>query len=307
MKKQNQQNQQEKLDLEKLSPPLSWPWEIVSHPRRRGGDAGGGVVVPSGIGAFNDNDIAEAEDFDVFLGRHLKLDLVTLNDSSWASFAIAFGELPAVWSSREVLWDVPLCCNIGDLQGVADGDFDATFTACAEAIVRPFGRHLIRLGADFNLLSSHSRAFDGSGNPTAAVWVAAFKRVVGLFRAVGGPTAFAFVWAPRAGVAIANGLDATLCFPGPSFADVCGVNVFETLAAGVGDGSADFTAIKVASLGLDWVRSFAGAQGCLWALPAWGVGSDNFFAFMTSLCSYIVQFSPWFQVYWNSGEDQLIT
>ena len=113
------------------------------------------------------------------------------------------------------------------LQDVASGAFDRTFAfVAAQLIVNGFPDAILRLGWEFNL------PLFPWGNPWtdqrqhAAAYVAAFRHVAAVMRAVPG-NSFKILWCPNKGKPSSPTTDVTLAYPGDDVVDYVGLDVYD--------------------------------------------------------------------------------
>jgi hypothetical protein len=178
--------------------------------------------------------------------------------------------VPGVWlklnPERNVVWSVPLTVKGTPLAEVAQGDHDMAFDAAARAIARAQPKAIIRLGWEMNVADM---AWFAGGHE--ADYIAAFRRVVGIFRRASPD--FRYDWCPGWGNQDAP---ADKTYPGDDVVDIIGLDVYDFKQ----DGSADerWTRFYVdAPFGLKWHREFASQHGKPMSYPEWGVGQfgDN--------------------------------
>jgi hypothetical protein len=247
-----------------------------------------------GVGVYNGNDLSAVAAFNTWLGHNAALQIVFFDSSSWTNFANGINYETNLFTGLNCIWSVPLAAQQGTLPAVA----------CAKSILAnaPANQSIIiRLGWEFNLLSSPSRAFDGSGNPIPATWVSAYQHVVNIFRTTS--QRFRFVWCPNIDNASSNGLTITDCYPGDMYVDYVGVDsYFSSAYDSVSDqGAGYFGYVKAQGAGYDWLVAFASTHGKAWCIPEWGVDSDAATAYMADFCAYLVANNCAFTGYWNSN------
>ncbi len=113
--------------------------------------------------------------------------------------------------------------KMADLKAIAGGAWDDYFIEAAHT-VRDFGSPVF-ISIDHEMNGTwypYSQAFPGS-NTTAADYVAAWKRIVSLFRQNGANNA-AFVWSPN--VPDVGGVSYASYYPGDSYVDWVGVSFY---------------------------------------------------------------------------------
>jgi beta-mannanase len=137
-------------------------------------------------------------------------------------------------TNRPVIFSLYMCdTTTTNLSHITSGSLDSYFTAAAAAFIGyipkdPNGLTYVRLGWEFNL-GGFPWAVGLVPENTSAAFVAAFRRIVRLFRAVS--ASFRFVWCPGNG----NGADATpiQSYPGDDYVDVIGVDAYQFTKYGI--------------------------------------------------------------------------
>ncbi|WP_131114536.1 hypothetical protein [Lichenihabitans psoromatis] len=201
--------------------------------------------------------------------------------STWDSFGeTAF--LPALWKAanptRRMVWSVPLTMKGTPLSDVAAGLHDPEFRQAAMAIAAAQPSAVIRFGWEMN--DKQTAWFAG---PDPQAYVAAFRHVVALFRAVS--PRFRFDWCPSWG---AQDMAADLAYPGDDVVDTIGLDVYDY--ADHKSPEARWTAsVLEAPFGLTWQRDFAQRHGKDMSYAEWGVGQagDN--------PSFVQHMTDWFR------------
>jgi hypothetical protein len=180
--------------------------------------------------------------------------------------------VPGVWvklnPERNVVWSVPLTVKGTPLAEVAHGDHDAAFEAAARAIAKAHPKAIIRLGWEMNVADM---AWFAGGHE--ADYIAAFRRVVGIFRRASAD--FRYDWSPGWGNQDAAADEA---YPGDDVVDIIGLDVYDFDFEHDGGPEERWTRFYVdAPFGLTWHRAFADQHGKLMSYPEWGVGQfgDN--------------------------------
>ena len=177
--------------------------------------------------------------------------------------------VPGVWKklnpSRNVVWSVPLTVKGTPLADVANGLHDGEFEAAARAIAAAQPKAVIRLGWEMNI----SMAWFAKDRE--ADYIAAFRRVVGIFRRHS--SEFKYDWCPGWG---AQEMPADLAYPGDDVVDYIGLDVYDYKHEGSPEERWNAFYLK-APFGLEWHRDFAAKHRKLMSYPEWGVGQfgDN--------------------------------
>jgi hypothetical protein len=138
------------------------------------------------------------------------------------------------------------------IPGVAAGRYDARFTTLADFIkARPATTFILRLFWEFNYTGSEWNDTHYGGNP--AVFVAAWRRAVGIFRAKRVPNVL-FDWNPIR-VASAASQDPRPYYPGNDFVDVIGTDAYPK--------NVQLSCYQLATTGVngsDWYAEFSGKK-----------------------------------------------
>ncbi|MBR1121257.1 hypothetical protein JQ628_07000 [Bradyrhizobium lablabi] len=191
------------------------------------------------------------------------------NDDSWEKLS-RFTWVPGVWKklnpARNVAWSLPLTMKDTPLSDVAEGKHDAEFEQAARAIAEAQPRAIIRLGWEMNL---EQMVWFTRGHE--ADYIAAFRRVVGIFRKHSRD--FRFDWCPGWGP---QETPADLAYPGDDVVDIIGLDVYDFKYDGTPEERWEKFYLK-APFGLEWHRDFAAKHNKLMSYPEWGVGhfGDN--------------------------------
>lgn len=177
--------------------------------------------------------------------------------------------VPGVWKklnpSRNVVWSVPLTVKGTPLADVANGLHDREFEAAARAIAAAQPKAIIRLGWEMNI----SMAWFAKDRE--ADYIAAFRRVVGIFRRHS--SEFKYDWCPGWG---AQEMPADTAYPGDDVVDYIGLDVYDYKHEGSPEERWNAFYLK-APFGLEWHRDFAAKHRKRMSYPEWGVGQfgDN--------------------------------
>lgn len=190
-------------------------------------------------------------------------------EETWEQFS-KFTWVPGIWKklnpARIVVWSVPLTMKGTPLADVTAGKYDLEFESAAKAIADAQPKAIIRLAWEMNLEQSNWFA---KGNE--ADFVAAFRRVVGIFRKQS--SSFKFDWCPGWGP---QEMPADLAYPGDDVVDYIGLDVYDFKFEGTPEERWQKFYLKP-PFGLEWHRDFAALHGKPMSYPEWGVGNfgDN--------------------------------
>jgi hypothetical protein len=215
------------------------------------------------------------------LGQKPAYAMDFLDGTSWQSIEDPSWFL-SQWqgSGYQMIWGVPILpnsfspdSNVSDtsgsasgLQQGAQGDFDQYFVTLAQALVAGGqGDSIIRLGWEFN-----GGWFPWAANGSAANFIAYWQNIVTAMRSVSGQD-FKFEWNPTLGdLGVGNLAD---YYPGSNYVDYIGADVYDQEWATYPGAAAEFSNMETETYGLNWLATFAAAQGKPITLPEWGLGS----------------------------------
>lgn len=238
--------------------------------------------------------------------------------TDWASIA---GTWPAsAWkgSGANLLLGVDMIANavagsttaVGYMQGVANGTYDSTFAAVAKNCVAngfDASNMMWRIGWEFNLgWAPWSSNSNNSKAPNAALFVAAYKRIVDVARTV--IPNLQFMWNPSRGD---NGVgNLANYYPGSSYASVVALDVYDEQWGTTPTEPSEMNLILTEPYGLDWLVTFAASAGAKCGLGEWGLwkkatsrneglGDDPYF--ITQMLTWIKANGGGPCVFWNNG------
>ncbi len=195
------------------------------------------------------------------IGQQPNFVMVILNARSWQTLTDP-SPLLSRWGGTgyKLIWDVPMLPRTGGatLSEGSTGDYNQYFVTLATSLVAGGqGSSILRLGWDFNW-SGHADEFD-------AYW----QQIVTAMRSVRGAN-FQFEWNPTGPVNAAGNLENY--YPGSSYVDLIGLDVFDNAPGSYPGTAAEFTKIETEPYGLNWLATFAAEQGKPVTIPEWGVG-----------------------------------
>jgi hypothetical protein len=207
------------------------------------------------------------------LGVSPKFATDYFDDTSWAGIADDTWDLSA-WqnSGYQMIWGVPMLPATGGytLAAGATGAYDSYFTTLADNLVADgMGTAVLRLGWEFNTSSSPWQAAGQAAN-----FVAYWRQIVTTMRAVPGQH-FLFEWNVNRGdngsedAAIGN---LASYYPGNSYVDIVGMDIYDLGWNTYPGAAAEFTAIETQKWGLNWLASFGAANDKPLAIPEFGLG-----------------------------------
>jgi hypothetical protein len=176
-------------------------------------------------------------------------------------------------SGFQMIWTVPMLPNTGgvSLAAGATGAYNAYFAALADNLVAAgMGDSVLRIGWEFN---QSTYPWYAAGQPTN--FVNYWRQIVTTMRSVQGAN-FSFEWNPSRGD---NGpKDAAMgsfaaYYPGDSYVDIVGMDVYDGSWDTYPGSAAEFQTILTQTWGLDWLASFGSAHNKPLAIPEMGLGS----------------------------------
>lgn len=243
-------------------------------------------------------------DFETWLGR--RLDFVTCfgGRASWDDFTGSVGwgvgQEPTVTGStngRFVMWAQPMIADGANLAAAAAGTYDTYYQQVAQSLANSPVRS-IRLGWEFTG-EWYPWAIGQNGN-TAAQYVSAWKKIVGIFRQYA--TDFKFDWC--------GNLDRPVhedAYPGDAYVDTISVDIYQDTQYHSIDTAARWAFIRnprAGNAGLDWLLDMGKRHNKKIGLPEWGSNfNDN--GLIPYLRQWIIDNNAWFvhHGYWNSTSD----
>jgi hypothetical protein len=219
--------------------------------------------------------------FDSWLGRSADYITVFLQFGSWASFDASVSTIIANYSgdTRPKIWTIGPTVTGTSLASAASGSGDSHFLAAAHAIVADApasGFIFVRIGHEFNLAGGYPWEVINSNSWTN--FVAAFRRVAGLFRSVS--PRFRFIWNPNwitiNGNGSGSGSDVTAAYPGDAYVDVIGADFYYNSSKDDTSSDVAFNYVRdLANSGLAWQVSFARAHGKALCVCEFGTNWDK--------------------------------
>jgi len=175
-------------------------------------------------------------------------------------------------SSYSMIWGVPILPLTGgySLATGATGAYNQYFVTLAQGLVAGGqGSSIIRLGWEFN-----GSWFPWAAANQAANFIAYWQQIVTAMRSVSGAN-FKFEWNPASGDQSAGAGNLADYYPGNSYVDLIGLDVYDISWGSYPGAAAEFTTLVTEHYGLKWLASFAAQQGKPMTLPEWGLGSGD--------------------------------
>ncbi len=206
----------------------------------------------------------------------------------WAAMDNGGGEGGWKGSGLRLVLGVPILPGVGTLAQGATGSYNQYFATLAQNLVsQGEGNAILRLGWEFN---GNWYPWSVANNTDAQNFASFWRQIVNTMRAVPGQQ-FQFIWNPNQGGP--TSWDLTQAYPGSAYVDYIGTDVYDEYWGTPQTPQGSWNNIVTQSWGLNWVSSFAAAQGKPIAFPEWsvcfrndghGLGDDPYF---------INQFANW--------------
>lgn len=185
---------------------------------------------------------------------------------SWEEMK-AYRWIPPFWTklnpNRRLVWSVALTMKGVPLAAIAAGAHDADFAEAAATIAAAQPAAVIRIGWEMN-----GDWFAWASKGVEADYVAAFRRVVRIFRAAS--SRFTFAWTPGAGALAGSPEQA---YPGDDVVDTIGLDLYDIPSDKPPAEAWD--AAYSGPFGLAWLERFAARHGKPMHLGEWGAGLLN--------------------------------
>jgi hypothetical protein len=245
-------------------------------------------AAPAPIGVFPGSAAARSvARFEQSLGRRVDYGHDYIHKNSWSSITnvrwLARRWTNAGFAGRTVITVPMLPDRGGSMAAGAEGTYNKHFRLMAQRLVAGGqGAAVLRIGPEFNgtwfRWTIRSR---GASARYKAYW----RQIVNTVRAVPGAS-FTFDWSPNGGSSWAGKrrLRAATAYPGDSFVDYVGLDIFDQSWARHGrNASRRWREFLTQADGLNWHARFAAAHGKPMTFPEWGLvkrrdgrgGGDN--------------------------------
>ena len=191
-----------------------------------------------------------------------------LSQNSWAEMQSGAAWAIGCWQGQglRLSLGVPMVTKGGSLAEAASGAYDDQFRKIGALLVaKGFSGAFLRIGWEFN---GGWYPWKANGDPIA--FTAAFRHIVGVFRAVPGQH-FSIVWNPSTG---AGTVPADQLWPGNDVVDLVGIDVYnQSWRAQDRDPAVRWQGYLTTNYGLNWAASFAAAHHKRIVVPEWGTGT----------------------------------
>ena len=176
----------------------------------------------------------------------------------------------------------------GTLAEGATGAYNQYFTILAQTLVKDGAANaILRLGWEFN---GTWYPWSVANNTDAQNFAAFWRQIVKTMRAVPGQQ-FKFLWNPNGGGSSSWNLE--LAYPGSAYVDYIGTDVYDGYWGSPFTPQASWNSAVTQTWGLNWLATFAAAEGRPIAIPEWSVDfRDDGFG-LGDDPNFINQFSNW--------------
>ena len=266
------------------------------------------VPTAKAMGVYEDNGCFGAKEtatYSAWVGAKPTNVLDFLTYGTWSQVEGDAGFLIPCWSGQgyQLILSLPMLTTdkSATLADVANGLHDATYIKIANLLVsNGLQNTILRVGWEFNL--SNSIWFAGTTQAQFAQWIAAFRHIVQVMRAVPGQQ-FKFDWNFSYG---SSSMDAADAYPGNDVVDIIGIDVYDMTWEGTTP-QARWNDYLNAPLGLQWLVARAKLLGKPFSIPEWGVGTsyDGHGAgddpyFVQHMSAWIKANSPAYVNYWDN-------
>jgi hypothetical protein len=176
----------------------------------------------------------------------------------------------------------------GTLAAGAAGAYNAYFAILAQTLVTDGAANaILRLGWEFNgTWYPWSVASNADAQNFASFW----RQIVTTMRTVPGQQ-FKFLWNPNGGGPSSWNLE--LAYPGSAYVDYIGTDIYDQYWGSSPTPQASWDTAVNQTWGLNWLVSFAAAQGRAIAIPEWSVDFRSDGHGMGDDPNFINQFANW--------------
>ena len=156
----------------------------------------------------------------------------------------------------------------GTLAAGAAGAYNQYFSILAQTLVKDGAANaILRLGWEFN---GTWYPWSVASNTDAQNFAQFWRQIVNTMRAVPGQQ-FKFLWNPNGGGTTSWNLE--LAYPGSAYVDYIGTDDYDEYWGSSFTPQASWSNAVTQTWGLNWLRTFAAAQGRPIAIPEWSVDS----------------------------------
>lgn len=244
--------------------------------------------------------------FNTWNGASIKATTLFCYDSaSFAASVTRVTDVAAAYGSSTNLqleWSIPLTVGATTLAQIASGAADSSFNSMITTILaaqasKPY--ILIRIGWEMQDQVSFPWGVSGAAGYTSADYIAAYRRLVGLFRAQS--SKFKFDWCVGWALDLGSGpIDPTPNYPGDAYVDVIGMDLYYQEQFDGQDVAAAMAYKLAANFGLNWLVTYAAAHSKPIIIPEWGSNCDNAKIFIDGMADWFAANNVIAQCYWDA-------
>jgi beta-mannanase len=237
--------------------------------------AQGGVAANrlQGVGTANET-TAEVSAFETFLGTPVTNAMAFANGTTWANLQANAVDATVLGTTHSIHWSVAIPSDgTTTLAQVAAGMWDSQFKTLANLFLATRPSDAIIFVRIFWEFQNTSFAWNSVGKE--ASYTGAFRRVTQLFLNIS--KKFRFIWCPAWNTTVAGQSTAynpVQAYPGNQFVDVVGMDVYYTTQTDGTDPNAAWRFKQAAPFGLNFISSFAFANGKPQSIDEWGINTD---------------------------------
>jgi hypothetical protein len=264
-----------------------------------GTPASQGPVSSIPLGDFLANPSALA-DFGAATGTHPTYATEYLNKTGgWSAMDSASG-LTNSWNGTHyrLVLGVPILPGTGTLADGAAGDYDQYFTVLARNLVSDGDANtILRLGWEFN---GYWYPWYVQTSADAANFVKFWQHIVTTMRAVSGQQ-FKFLW--NASGSTATSYSPAQAYPGNAYVDYVGTDVYDEFWGTPRTSAAAWSNQLTQQWGLNWLASFAVANGKAIGIPEWSVTIRSDGAGMGDDPAFVADMAAWFVAHHVAFDD----
>lgn len=235
------------------------------------GAGAGAVAGPDALGVYVGYQAPSAvTSFGRTLGQQPAFAMDFLDGDSWSDLVNTAPSYMAAWknSGDTMVWGLPMLPNAGSgasLSQGATGAYNSYFLKIAQDMVAGGqGSSIVRPGWEFN-----GGWFSWAANGQASAFIAYWQQIVTTMRSVPGQN-FTFEWNPTAGDQGIGNL--ANYYPGNNYVDYIGLDLYDQSWGSYPGIASEWNTYLTEPYGLNWLASFAAAQGKQITLPEWGLG-----------------------------------
>ena len=285
--------------------------------------AGGGAAAPAGsspLGVYvGYQSPGGVSSFGRAVGQQPTFAMDFLDGDSWSALVNTAPAYMSAWkgSGYTMIWGLPMLPNSGStLAQGASGAYNSYFLQLAQEMVAGGqGSSIVRPGWEFN-----GGWFSWAANGQASAFVTFWQQIVNTMRSVPGQN-FTFEWNPTAGDTGVG--DLAQYYPGNAYVDQIGLDLYDQHWGTYPGIAAQWNTDLTEPYGLNWLASFAAAQGKQITLPEWGldpspssnnggvvsgngeVGGGDDPTFINDVAQWITQNQVYEATYWQYNSSLL--